>query len=209
MPSPIRYLIFDLDGTLVDSALDFDLMREEIGLPQGMPILEALANMDAQAARRAWSVVERHELAGAERAVPFAGAVELVAALAERGVRQAVLTRNSRPVAEAMLRHVPFAFDRVVTREEGPVKPDPQSIWRLCEFWGGSPEETAMVGDSRFDLETGRRAGVYNVLYARGRDTAALEFSLWADYVLHSFEQVEEFFAWLERPGKRSGEEEI
>jgi HAD superfamily hydrolase (TIGR01509 family) len=201
--APIRYLIFDLDGTLVDSALDFDLMRREIGLPQGTPILEALQNMDDQAARHAWSVVERHELAGAERAVPFAGAVGFVAALAERGVRQAVLTRNSRPVAEAMLRHVPFAFDRVVTREEGPVKPDPQSIWRLCEFWGATPEETAMVGDSRFDMETGRRAGVYNVLYARGREVAALEFSTWADFVLHSFEEMDAFFAWLNKPGSK------
>jgi HAD superfamily hydrolase (TIGR01509 family) len=203
MPTPIRYLIFDLDGTLVDSALDFDLMRREIGLPQGAPILESLQSMEADAARHGWSVVERHELAGAERAVPFAGAAELVAALAARGVRQAVLTRNSRPVAEAMLRHVPFAFDRVVTREHGPVKPDPNSIWRLCEFWGASLEETAMVGDSRFDMETGRRAGVYNVLYARGRDVASLAFSTWADYVLYSFEAKDEFFGWLGQPGKR------
>ena len=40
-----RGIIFDLDGTLVDSRLDFDAMRREMGLPVGVPILEGLANV--------------------------------------------------------------------------------------------------------------------------------------------------------------------
>ena len=39
----VRGIIFDLDGTLVDSRLDFDAMRHEMGLPTGIPILEGLA----------------------------------------------------------------------------------------------------------------------------------------------------------------------
>ena len=198
---PIRYLIFDLDGTLVDSGLDFDLMRAEMGLACGAPILETLAGMPTEQARRCWQVVERHELAGAERALPFPGVVDFLESLAARGVRQAVLTRNSRAVAETMLRRVPFAFDRIVTREEGPIKPDPRAVLNLCAHWGASPRETAIVGDSRYDLETGRRAGVFNVLYAGGRDTAALDYASWAHYVLHSFEQREDFLAWLDQPG--------
>ncbi len=37
----VRGVIFDLDGTLVDSGLDFDLMRREMGLPPGKPLLES------------------------------------------------------------------------------------------------------------------------------------------------------------------------
>jgi HAD superfamily hydrolase (TIGR01509 family) len=198
---PIRYLIFDLDGTLVDSGLDFDLMRAEMGLPSGAPILETLATMDAAAARRCWEVVERHELAGAERAAPYPGVLEFLQTLAARGVRQAVLTRNSRTVAETMLRRVPFAFDRVVTREDGPIKPDPRSILNLCDYWGCPPRETAIVGDSRYDLETGRRAGVPSVLFSGGRDLAAMEHASWADYILHSFQARDDFLAWLGQSG--------
>jgi HAD superfamily hydrolase (TIGR01509 family) len=196
----IRYLIFDLDGTLVDSGLDFDLMRAEMGLPHGAPILETLAGMEAEAARRCWQIVERHELAGAERAVPFPGVLAFLETLAQRGVRQAVLTRNSRTVAEAMLRRFPFPFDRVVTREEGPIKPDPQAVLNICRDWGASPHRTAIVGDSRYDLETGRRAGVFNVLYTAGKDVAALDYASWAHYVLHSFEQSDDFLTWLDQP---------
>ena len=38
----IRGIIFDMDGTLVDSRLDYDAIRREMGLPAGMPILEGL-----------------------------------------------------------------------------------------------------------------------------------------------------------------------
>jgi HAD superfamily hydrolase (TIGR01549 family) len=200
MAPSIRYLIFDLDGTLVDSGLDFDLMRAEMGLPHGVPILESLADMDAEEARRCWEIVERHELAGAERAVLFPGVAEFLHALAARGVRMAVLTRNSRIIAETMLRRVPFRFDRLVTREDAPIKPDPQAVLGICAHWSASPRETAIIGDSRYDLETGRRAGVFNVLYTGGRDTAALDYASWAHYVLESFHHTERFLAWLTQP---------
>ena len=172
-------------------------MREEIGLPRGAPILETLADAAPDAAARGWKVVERHELVGAQRAVRFAGAAEFVQTLAERGVRQAVLTRNSRPVAEKMLRLLPHVFDHVVTREEGPVKPNPEAVWRICEMWGADVRQTALVGDSRFDLETGRRAGTLNVLFRRGRDLRRLEYAPLADHVLDSFGNPEGFFQWL------------
>lgn len=47
MPMP-RGVIFDLDGTLVDSGLDFDSMRREMGLDPGTPILESLATLPEQ-----------------------------------------------------------------------------------------------------------------------------------------------------------------
>jgi HAD superfamily hydrolase (TIGR01509 family) len=200
MTLSLRYLIFDLDGTLVDSGLDFDAMRADMGLPWKAPILETLAQMEGQEARRCWEIVERHELAGAERAVPFPGVGDFLETLAAHGVRQAVLTRNSRRVAESMLRHVPPVFDRIVTREVAPIKPDPRAVLNICDQWGASPRQTAIVGDSGYDLETGRRAGVFNVLFAGERDAAALDYASWAHYVLRSYSESEEFLAWLAQP---------
>ncbi len=197
----IRHVIYDLDGTLVDSALDFDLMRREMNLSAGVPILETLATLDPSEARRCWDIVERHELAGAQRAALFPGVLEFLAALAEFGVCQAVLTRNSRAVAQTMLRLIPFPFDVIATRDDGPAKPDPQAVGRICEVWGISPSATAIVGDSRFDMETGRRAGAWNVLYTRNRPVTELVHAREAHYILDTFEDVESFVAWLAQPG--------
>ena len=197
----IRHVIYDLDGTLVDSALDFDRMRCEMNLPRGAPILETLAQMPPGEAQRGWEIVERHELRGAERAVPYPGVLEFLAALAKAHVRQAVLTRNSRIVAHTMLRLIPFPFDMVVTRDDGPVKPDPQAVWRICESWKVAPGEVAIIGDSRFDMETGRRAGAWNVLYTRQREVNALPFADQAHFHLSSFNEIERFIAWLAQPG--------
>ena len=60
----IRGLIFDLDGTLVDSRLDFDLMREEMELPPGR-ILESIAALPAERYSQCMAILHRHEVAGA------------------------------------------------------------------------------------------------------------------------------------------------
>ena len=59
-----RAVIFDLDGTLADSLLDFDAIRAEIGLAPGLPILEQLADVDAAARDRAEIIMRRHERDG-------------------------------------------------------------------------------------------------------------------------------------------------
>src|SRR5687768_8031378 len=121
-------IIFDLDGTLVDSALDFDLMRLEMGLPPGRPILESLAGLPGDDLARCQAILHRHELAGADRAVPLPGVVDFLVELQRRGLRRAIVTRNSRPMTLAMLAKLPVGSDPVITREDGPVKPDPWAI---------------------------------------------------------------------------------
>src|SRR5206468_1809626 len=98
-----RGVVFDLDGTLVDSRLDFDAMRREMELPPNQPILESLARLEPRQAERCHKILHRHELAGAERADLLPGVRELVAALHALGIRQAVATRNSRRITEATL----------------------------------------------------------------------------------------------------------
>src|SRR3954470_20937385 len=95
--SRLRGVIFDLDGTLVDSGLDFDAIRREMSLPVGVPILEALAEIaPGQRLDDCLQILHRHERAGAERAAVMPGARELLDALRERGLEQGLLTRNSR-----------------------------------------------------------------------------------------------------------------
>ena len=92
----IRGAIFDLDGTLVDSGLDFDQMRREMNLAPGLPLLEAIEQLPAAHAERCWAILAEHELAGARRSTLYPGVREFVHALEVRGLRRAIFTRNSR-----------------------------------------------------------------------------------------------------------------
>lgn len=182
---PVHGIIFDLDGTLIDSRLDFDAIRADIGLPPGMPILEAIAAMDDVAARTtATEILHRHEMKGASEAVMIDAVPEFLEALAHRRIPTAVLTRNSRASTDAVLSRLNLKFDQVLTREDAPPKPDPTGLLTICNVWGLPPERVLFFGDYLFDLEAARRAGMRSVLFTPG---TLPDYALQADLVLRSF----------------------
>lgn len=181
-------VIFDLDGTLVHQHLDFEVIRREIGLPSQTPLLEALDGMSLPHMTSAFSVIERHEQAAAETAEALPGVGQFLARLDERGLRRAVLTRNSRASALAVLARCALTgFDPVVSRDDARFKPHPDGIWKICAAWGVPPESVLMVGDYRYDIEAGQAAGSRTALITHGRD---LPFAADADLVLASFEDI-------------------
>lgn len=197
---PIRGVIFDLDGTLVDSALDFDLMRQEMRLAPGQPLLETLATLSESRARECRQILERHERAGADRASVIPGVEALLAELKARQIRTAVFTRNARQMALDTLDRLGLKIDVVIAREDAPPKPDPTGIWKVCEFWELDRREVAMVGDYAFDIEAGRRAGAWTVLYAGGRTAREIADYPPADYHLPAYEPADAWLAWLAEP---------
>ncbi len=197
---PIRGLIFDLDGTLVDSGLDFPWMKREMGLPPGQPILESVESLDEPRRGECWRFLEAQEEAGARRATLMPGVTQFLAELEARYIRRAVLTRNSRSVTLATLARFDLRFDPIVTREDGPVKPDPSAIWEICKAWELATDEVALIGDFVHDIEAGRRAGVRTVLYDGQRELSSRDGTILADQVLLSFEQSAQLLRWLEQP---------
>jgi HAD superfamily hydrolase (TIGR01509 family) len=189
-------VIFDLDGTVVDSALDFDQMRREMGLPPG-PILESLAHLPEPRATQCREILQRHELLGAHQATLMPGVAAFLAQLRKHGLHTALITRNSRAVTLLTIGRLSLEFDPIVAREDAPTKPDPAGIHKICGAWGVPPERVVMLGDYRFDLEAGRRAGARTVLYTAGRDPAGIDYAGLADFHLRSYEQSDEFFAWI------------
>jgi len=199
-PSTIRGVIFDLDGTLVDSGLDFDLMRQEMQLPEGLSLLEAIDQLDDARAAECREILARHEWAGADQAHLMPGVREFLSQLTARGMPQAVLTRNARDVTLATLSRLRLAFDPVVTREDAPAKPDPTAIWRICEQWRLAANQVVVIGDFHFDIEAGCRAGCRTVLYTGGREAQAVRGADQAGYCLRCFAQPDELLAWLGEP---------
>ncbi len=195
----LRGLIFDLDNTLVDSRLDFEAMRREMQLPAGMSILEAIERLPAREAARCRDILHRHELAGAERATLLPGVAELLAEVRGRGLHQAIATRNSRSIALATLRRLHIEIDLVLTRDCGPIKPDPWPVLRACEVWELAPQQVAVIGDYRFDIECGRAAGAKTVLLTHATDADNHPNHDQADLVLTSLADYQRLLAWLDQ----------
>jgi len=155
----LKLVIFDLDGTLLAPALDFDAIRAEIGLPPGATILEAMDTLSEAERARAGAILDRHEAEAADRSRLMPGAGELLDWLRARGIRTAVLTRNSRRSVERACRRHGLRFSAVVARGDHVPKPSPVGVRHLMSTLGTEPEETIVVGDFRFDVEAGAAAG--------------------------------------------------
>jgi phosphoglycolate phosphatase len=173
-------IVFDLDGTLVDSRLDLaESTNEMLGSygRAGLPV-DDVARMVGDGARR---LVERALAAsGLEvdvgealdrfRAVydrrllvhtrPYPGIPELVARAAESAAL-AVLTNKPEPPSRRLLEAFALSprFGWVIGGDSGfPRKPDPAGLRHLMSAADVPPARTLVVGDSMIDVETARRA---------------------------------------------------
>ncbi len=162
----IRALVFDLDGTLVDSRLDFPAMRAETGCPEGVGLLEFCAGESDPARRqRIEDIIHRHEVAGAEGASWMPGAKRLLEQLRLRQWPLAVFTRNSRESALRTIEKLQIPIEQLIAREDAPPKPDPGGLRVLIERWGLPANSVLMIGDFRYDIEAGANAGTRTCLY--------------------------------------------
>jgi HAD superfamily hydrolase (TIGR01509 family) len=189
-----RAVIFDLDGTLADSALDFDAMRAEIGLRPGIPILEQLADADDATRARAEEIMRRHERAAIAGATLTDGCADLLGHLAALEIPIGILTRNIREVVDTFARTFEFRFHAVYTREDGPPKPSPAGVLTLCTALGAAPADTLTVGDYKFDVIAGRRAGCRTALLHPG--LAPADHADWGapDLVIQSLRELVPLF---------------
>jgi phosphoglycolate phosphatase len=187
-----------MDGTLVDSRLDFDRMRAEMELPPGRPILEAIAELAEHRAASCREVLRRHEWEGVRQATMMPGALELLEELARRTIPVAIATRNSREVTRATLAKLNLQIELVMTREDGPIKPDPWAIQHACRRWGIEPGETAIVGDFRLDIEAGHAAGAWTVLLTHPEDPGTWPNHEKAHLLLSSLADYRRLLAWMD-----------
>jgi len=180
---PIRAVIFDLDGTITQPYLDFNVIREEMGLEKNSgPILEAMEKMTSPQRRRAETILHSHEEKAVAESKLNAGARETLTGLQARRIPIGVLTRNRKHNAWAVALKHGLHFDAVVGREDGPVKPDAFGVQHLCRGFSVEPAQTLVVGDYLFDLLCARAAGAIPVLLANHEH--AEEFALHADFTI-------------------------
>jgi phosphoglycolate phosphatase len=180
-----RCVIFDLDGTLVDTLEDIALAMNqslaEGGFPQ-VPLEEyphmvgwgitKLAGLALPPSERGDEKI-RETAARAQRlyaetpllrSKPYPGMAELVAELGRIKIRAAVLTNKPDPVArkvvEGLFPRTAFAAIRGAL-PGAPLKPDPAAVWEILTELDCTPGQTIFAGDSEIDIETARAAGCF------------------------------------------------
>lgn len=190
-----RAVLFDFDGTLTaPGALDWQWFRKKLGCPKHMGILEYIEAEPDPARRSAMEQeLERYELVGADRSRPAPGAGALVLRLRAMGLALGIITRNSRSsVDRAFLRFDdvgPGHFDLIITRETPvPPKPAPDGIFHAARRLKIDPAQILVVGDFRFDIEAGSRAGAVTVRV--GAEKAADTDETAADFTVSRIEEV-------------------
>jgi len=186
---PIKAVIFDLDGTITQPYLDFDAIREDMGLPKDSgPILESMVKMNPRQRRRVEEILHKHEQKAVTESTLNPGARETLESLRQSGILIGILTRNLRVNALAIARKHNLQFDAVFGREEGPAKPDAFGVMQICREFGVEPAEAMLVGDYLFDLLCAKAAGAVAVLLAN--HSQADEFADHADFCIEKISQI-------------------
>jgi len=162
----LKAFVFDLDGTVVDSQLNFDEMRADLNYPAGVSILEHLDTLsDQEQIDLSHKIIHEHELKGATNSTLMEGYKELHHFLKQKGFKLGLQTRNSTPVTELTLKKFELEFDCVFTRDDCAPKPKPDGLIKMQNLWDIKPKEMIYIGDFLFDLETAKNANSHSGLY--------------------------------------------
>jgi len=206
-------LVFDLDGTLVDSVLDLraalnEMLRERgrraLSPPEvqrmigdGVPTLvaRALAASGADPAEAPMALsrfLEIYEASPAELSRPYPGVPETLAALRRRGYRTAICTNKPQRATIAVMQGLDLLplFDGIAGGDRFAVKkPHPDHLLRLIAELGARPETSAMIGDNENDAAAARSAAIPVLLMRYGYARVDPE-SLAADALLEHFAEL-------------------
>ncbi len=214
--TPLNFdaVLFDLDGTLADSAADialalrraFNDLRMDVpqgveGLVDGSPLEEVFAAAAPDAAPEALdrfvTAYRAHYAAGEHRLTRlYPGVVETLEALdiLRPRLRVAVATAKRAESARALVATLGIAryFDRVDGSGGTPLrpKPSPDLLLATASALGAAPQRTLMVGDTLRDVYAGRAAGMRTAVVLYGLGAPDVLLAARPDYVLEDIEDV-------------------
>lgn len=211
----IKAVIFDLDGTVLDTLPDLNACMNEALAKFGCPPITMeqtrayVGNGGLLYASRALPAERRGEAehfyrdvyspvlfrCKNERTRPFAGEAECMAALERAGIRRAVVTNKSQRAADELGQTLlkPYGFSVIFGNRDGiPVKPDPTAALVVLGELGVSPADAVFVGDGETDVQTAKNAGMRSVSVLWGYRTKGQLLAAGAERFAENFLQLQE-----------------
>ena len=189
MAGPVQAVLFDLDGTLIDSAPDLAGACNDMRLQRGLPALEytRLRCMVGSGARGMIGVgfgigptdpgydelreefLRRYEARMTQLTRVFDSVPPVLDTLAQRGLPWGIVTNKAMRFSEPLVAHLGLAAATVVSGDSTPhAKPHPAPLLEAARRLGVAAGNCIYVGDDRRDVEAGRAAGMGTVVAAWG-----------------------------------------
>jgi phosphoglycolate phosphatase len=205
-------IVFDLDGTLVDTAPDLTnalndvltrrghpavsaaTVRSSVGLGARIMIEEALRRLGAtdDVDRMLAEFLVHYEANIASESRPFPGAVAALERLTDEGATLAVCSNKREYLSRLLLQALDIDgyFSAIAGRDTFVMaKPDPGHLTGVIALAGGDASRAVMIGDSDVDLRTAKAAGVPVILVSFGYAVTPLD-GLEAEAVIGHFDQL-------------------
>jgi len=210
-----KLVIFDLDGTLIDSVPDLassvnraleelgresfpeETVREWVGNGAQTLIRCALGLQESDGGdlfKEALALFLDHYSKNlTEKTILYPGVEETLERVASCGLKMAVATNKPEPFVKPILEHftILHRFDQIVGAETVPrKKPHPDPLLHICKNLGIEPSETLMVGDSKNDILAAKSAGIGSVAVSWGYNYGE-DIALYApDHIIESLEEL-------------------
>lgn len=199
----IQAVLFDLDGTLIDSAPDLGAAADAMRTVRGMPSLplEQYRSMAGAGARGMLGIAFgltpeapefiamreeffcNYEARMTQSTLVFEGVAQLVAGLQQRGLQWGIVTNKSKRFTNPLVASI-AAFSSssvVVSGDTTPYsKPHPEPLLFAARSLGVLPEQCLYVGDDERDIQAGRAAGMPTVAATYGYLGSQGDTSRWA-----------------------------
>lgn len=220
MPDPIAAVLFDLDGTLVDTAPDFIKPINQLRKIEGLPALseqairlqvsngaKALTQLALslnekqpgfQQARN--KLLELYQQSIGEQALLFPGIIELLSALEEKSIPWGIVTNKPWYLTEQLLINMGLYSRSSVTicpEHVKNTKPDPEPLLLACHKLKVDPYHAVYVGDHQRDISAGNSAGMLTVAASYGYVDSSNDIAQWqAD---HAISRADLLLPWLDK----------
>lgn len=166
--SEVRGVIFDWDGVIAETKLDFSPIREKYFHGRRVPLIEAAEKMDEPLKSEYLKAIRDEEMRGAWLSTPVEGALEFIDYLEKRRIPWCIHSRNCYESVIAAAQTINLALpEHVLTREAKHVKPDPLAMVDAAQAIGVPKASCLVIGDFLYELQAARRAGMRGVLLRR------------------------------------------
>jgi HAD superfamily hydrolase (TIGR01509 family) len=195
-PSQASAIIFDWDGVIARTDLDFSKIKKKYFGDRPAMLLEDMPSLPPDEQKNLARDLEEIEMRGAETAAFVPGVTDVLEWVRAARIPWAVVSRNCRGSILTAAKEIGMRLPSIVrSRDDGDcVKPDPRALFETCSLLSVPPAQTLLIGDYIYDMIGARRAGMRGAL-VRGKTEDGWE--PWLEYHRRS---MSEFYEDLVTP---------